>query len=122
MASLIDDAIQWEGLHIVRCGDLEDDCCTKCKQDFARDIDGNILRGRSKSIKVKYLTADNDILPSRWQYLECWNSNHPIIKRLFQHEDDPSVVLSAFQNALTPHQNITPDSFEDSHQTFLERW
>ena len=83
MSSLIDDGIPLEVLHIVRCGNLEDNCCMKCNQDFARDIDGNILRGRSKSIKVKYLTADNDILSSRWQHLECWNSNHPIINTLF---------------------------------------
>ena len=122
MSSLIDDGIPLEVLHIVRCGDLEDDTCMQCNQDFARDHDGNVLRGRSKRIKVKHLTAENDLFSSRWQHLECWNSNNRIINTLFRQEDDPFVVLSAFQNALTPHQNITPDSHGNSNKPFLEGW
>ena len=71
MPSLIDDAIGREVLQIARCGYLEDGWCMKCNREFARDVGGNILRGKSKSIKVKQLSTDNDMLISRWQHLEC---------------------------------------------------
>ena len=118
MPSLIDDT-QCEVLRIVRCGDLEDDWCCKCNKGFARDVVGNILRGRRKSIKDNYYGMDNNMGINRWQHLECWDGRHSAITSLFEGEVDPCIVLSAFQNAVTPCQTFSHDILADSSQPLL---
>ena len=72
----------------------------ECKKRLAIDDDGNVLQGQDMAIKVDepcFHEEDSYYKRDSWRHLNCLDTRHPSIKKLFQCGDD-GIILSAFQH------------------------
>ena len=85
------------------CGDLDTNCCSKCRRDFNYDDNGNSklhLVSRDRTVRQGHdikVSSDGEL---SWHCIECWDIHNQSIEQVLSHVSDQTdidMLLCAIQ-------------------------